>query len=264
LPKLDTLELRLNGWVTNDVLARIVEAKPGLKKLNLRECGAYTAKGLEHVASLSQLEWLDVGGHKQLRSEAMAEIGKMKQLRHLDLIMAGPLRDADLMPLSGLEELRFLGLETLVYVSGTCFETCNLPSLERLELKNNSLTVEGIRAVAKLKSLKRLYIWNFALDEFGDDSLAPLAELKGLELLSLWLPALSDATLKMAGKLQGLTALELTGCSKFTDAGFAHLRESKSLRSVRVLDCDGISEEAMDQLRKALPKCEVTRKKEPY
>jgi hypothetical protein len=262
LPLLDTLELRLNQWVNDDALEYIADTKPGLKKLNLRECRGYRMKGFQQIARLSKLKWLDIGGYREFGVEVLDELAKLENLEHLDLIQSYKLRDADLPHLGKCEHLRFLGLEGLIYLTGECFAEWRPPALEHLELKMNELSAKGLKAVAGLKTLKQLYIWDPVGGIDPDKPLQEITRLEGLTLLSIWCDSLSDETVKALAKLPEIRQLELTADARLTDAGVAALAGLKKATRIQLLGCEGVSKQAIEKLRKALPGCTVSDEKE--
>lgn len=261
LPKLEALELRLNGWVDDAVLKQIAEAKPGLRKLNLEQCRNYSVDGLAHVAKLAELRWLNLGATGWLSGAATEHIAKLTRLEYLNLIQNGSWKDSDLCRLSSCNELKFLGLEALLFVTGECFATWKPPKLEHLEMKLNELSPAGLKAIVELPSLKRLYIWQPFTDRLKAEHFNVLGTLKQVELLSLWLPVANDETLKVIAGMSSLHELEVTGCEAVTDKGVALLAALKKMTRFSVMSCPKVSDSGLDELRKSLPDCRVVRDK---
>lgn len=152
------------------------------------------------------------------------------------------------------------------------------PGLIGLNLSGKSvITADGLRTLKPCPMFRHLYLEQIslapadlmtAIGEFKDlsslsvndmpvtdDLLSNLAPLKGLETLSLQNTSVTDAGAAHIAKLSNLKALLLDG-SKITDQGLPALKSLNKLTllSLRRLN---VSAQAVDDLKKALPGCNI-------
>ncbi len=105
--------------------------------------------------------------------------------------------------------------------------------------------------IANLSSLEDLNLWGSAISDAGMVRLAHLSRLKSLILNRT---SISDAGLIHVGRLVHLEHLHIEN-NRITDAGLRHLKGLTRLRSLWLKGTD-VSEEAIDELRKQLPRLE--------
>lgn len=130
----------------------------------------------------------------------------------------------------------------------------HVPELVRLDLSGlRQMTDAGLVHLAHLKQLK---ILNLASTKVGNAGLAHLAPLVQLEELDLhWYTKITNPGLAHLAPLKNLQRLDLVQ-TKITDPGLPHL---ESLRQLQELDLRStkVTSQGVDQLRKALPKCNI-------
>ena len=107
----------------------------------------------------------------------------------------------------------------------------------------------------ELKSLPALTLTGAAVTDAG---LAHLKELKSLPALVLAGTKVTDAGLVHLKELKSLTFVSLSGTA-VTDAGLVHLKELNSLTAIRLQGAKNVTDAGVADLRKALPKCQITR-----
>ncbi|MBI1902360.1 MAG: hypothetical protein HYS13_14765 [Planctomycetia bacterium] len=123
-----------------------------------------------------------------------------------------------------------------------------------LVLGDCSLTADQLREIAALPRLEALALHRCLV---ADDALEPLRQAAGLQVLTLPECGLTDAGLRHLSSLCELETLEVPGNRGITDAGLEHLRRLKKLRFLDLTNT-GVTEQAVDRLREALPELEVT------
>jgi hypothetical protein len=136
-------------------------------------------------------------------------------------------------------------------------------ALDTLLLETPRVTNSGLANLTHLKELKTLSCAVPGLDDVG---VAHLKAVRGLQHLilreiELNVPVvISEKSLRGVGELDQLTALELKyeGNKTFdlSDASLRHLHRSNGLALLRITRCR-ISDEAVTELRAALPDCEI-------
>jgi Leucine-rich repeat (LRR) protein len=123
-----------------------------------------------------------------------------------------------------------------------------------VDLSYTEFTDAGLKRLAPLKRLQTLKLTRTRVTDAG---LKELASLKTLQTLTLAGTQVTDAGLKELAGLKSLRLLFLDS-TRVTDAG---LRELAELKSLQFLDLAGtqVTDAGVAELRKALPKCKITR-----
>jgi len=207
-----------------------------------------------------------------------AELAPLQQLPveslDLSLIPVGDKGVAQIAQVSGLREL-FLKEAGVTDSGGAMLG--GLTQLEKLELSGNAIGPETAAAISNLLQLKRLWLNHTQTDDaelqqlvkcqqlqmlslnhtlVTSDGMKLLADLPALRSLYLSGAAIDDAGLQHIGSMTGLSGtLDLSDCL-ITDTGIRQLSGLTYLRSLNLSGCK-LSEPAVAQLRRTLPKCAV-------
>ncbi len=157
-----------------------------------------------------------------------------------------------------------------------------LPHLRRLTLMSTHVTDDGLRTVAALPQLRELRL-NCHITGSGVPALKALPELTSLDFVCS--PELTDAALENFKDLPKLKSLRLVATPNVTDSGvktladIPHLQDLtlrytgmtpqgleslKALKNLRTLAVTGsskdpVTDEQIDDLKRSLPDCRVTR-----
>ena len=92
-------------------------------------------------------------------------------------------------------------------------------------------------------------------EAFTDTDLILLKQLKSLQCLHLNDAKITNSGLVHIGQLKSLMYLNLSG-TKVSGAGMGHLEGLKRLKRLYIGDTN-VSEQSIEKLQKALPKCEI-------
>jgi hypothetical protein len=106
-----------------------------LRRLLISEYEAYlTDAGMSHLAGLTELELLYIGG-PQLTDKALSYLSNMKKLQRLSI--RGAFTDDGLRHLEGLENLQSVQMSTTGYISSAAVARLerNLPGLRSFEIR---------------------------------------------------------------------------------------------------------------------------------
>ncbi len=192
---------------------------------------------LKHLKGLTGLRSLSLGGigcvpppYCPMTGEGLSNLSGMVSLRELELAWTD-VCDENLIHLKTLRSLEKLTLLDNRKITGDGLVILEeLPSLKNLSLYKTPVTNAGLR---HLRNLPLLEVLNLQDTDVNDEGLAYVQELPKLK--SLVLPP--GITGEGLAKLKGLTLLEelsfgYTGM--VTDAGLAHLKDMKSLRSLLI------------------------------
>ncbi len=238
-----------------------------------------TDAGLKEMVKLRQLNSIHVGGYSsKITDEGLKEVTQLQKLTYLNLNQCGPITDAGLKDVAQLQMLTSLGLGWCKQITDAGLrEVAKLQQLTILELSGTRITEAGLKEVAKLQLLTKLGL--FDCKQITD---AGLKELSGLKLKSLSTPdqvrtdlglkhylaaisppsylnlsrwKITDVGLKEVAKLQQLRELDLP--SQITNAGLKEMAKLQQLRELDLRGCNQITDEAVAELKKALPNCEI-------
>jgi hypothetical protein len=263
LHDLETLSLE-NLTLLGDGLA-VLTRLPKLRSLRLSNGENFDDAQFEFVGRLTNLRKLEVYYLPPLTDAGIAKLAGLENLEELTLFTQHQTTDAVLERLTALDHLRELILDYgqgLQSTGGLRF----LPGfthLEKLELYR--VNDAGLAAVVSAPAVKDLTLagsrdpgqW---LGEPGLRNVEAFPNVERLTLLEL--PALNDEALAHVTKLPNLRELTitfaLTTCP-LTDAGIAHLADLKKLEKLqlRITIPSAVSPEAIELLRQQLPACEI-------
>jgi Leucine-rich repeat (LRR) protein len=258
--------------ITDAGLAHL-DAFPQLKKIALNDTHVSSA-GLAHLARLTELEELELGTTKvddeglvhvkqlsklrrlslfntRVTDAGMTHLKEMTQLRELNLVLT-QVSDAGLAHLTGLTQLEVLFLgeqitdEGLIALEG-------LTQLRRLGLGSNKITDAGLLRLTNLRQLRELSLGGNRVGDAGLDVLKQLADLERIDLDG---SAVTDHGLRHLSSLKSLRVLGLRRTS-VSDIGLVHLKKLSKLENLW-LEMTKVTATGVDDLRQALPKCQIS------
>lgn len=208
-----------------------------LRELDIHECGT-TDAGAKLLEKMPQLTHLQLYQEGNLTDAALESIGKLRNLKSLDLtsyvgtVTYGRMYftgkgTSHLASLNKLEVLRLAGhdvsAKTLQFPKLTSLalggqgvrDDCaaqlpKMAELKNLSLSFSSITDEGMKHVALLKNLKRLSLNSAVITDKG------LSRITGLPLTHLELRAskITDTSLSNIAKIKTLARLDISGSGR--------------------------------------------------
>lgn len=219
-------DLALGPGITDQGLASFQNCK-GLVTLNLTG-GEITDIGLAHFENCANLKllWLN---HTGITEQGLAALGPLPQLENLDV---------------GWTQISDAGLAQLL----------SYPQLKVLNL-GPDINDEGLAQLKDLAGLTSLSLVGRE-GEFTESGVANLRGCKNLEQLKLSWNAGSDAVMAEIKNWPSLTHLMLAEAT-VTDAGLSQLKQCMALKSLIVASGRGVSRAMIEELRKALPDCDI-------
>jgi Leucine-rich repeat (LRR) protein len=246
LPQLQTLEvsgIRYQGkGLGDEALKRLVKLK-SLSELTMSGCGV-TDLGVKELENLKSLRKLTIGSERLLTDAALVSIGRMTQLKSLDLESRIYAQSEEERRPSDFTEA---GLRNLV----------GLKDLEELNLLGRPVTA----AALDFPNLKSLKVGHFSAD---DACAAKIAQLQKLQSLVLTNPLMSAQGLKRIAELPNLTKLRLASWS-MTDEGISQLQNLKKLQEI-YLEGDKLTDLSLKNLSqiRSLNRIELRGIKDPF
>jgi Leucine-rich repeat (LRR) protein len=217
--------LRLGGTDFGDADMRRLARATSLRALFL-DFTAVTDDGLVHLASMANLEVLDLGSTRV----SAAGFAPVRALSSLQVLYLGNTLVTD----AGLANLR------------------KLPKVKKLDLQNTPLTGSGLIHLASLEKLETLMLGR---TQIRDADLAALRRLENLKELELDETPISDAGLVHLEGLPNLFKLDLRR-THVTDAGLEYLKRSASLRYLYLYGTL-VTDEAVGRFQQEIPAVKV-------
>lgn len=171
----------------------------------------------------------------ELTADDIAILGRLDDLKTLEILNCRILNDTMVKQLAGLEQLETLaitnsgitdaGVETLVQ---------SFPQLVSLDLSSNTnMTGTALKLITGLHKLERLSLLQNRFNDLNTRRLSKLPELRTLDLRGNM--EAGDMTMELVGTLPHLVALKHRSTA-VTDAGVAGLAESTTLESLLLQD----------------------------
>ncbi len=133
----------------------------------------------------------------------------------------------------------------------------DMPEIHTVTLEDTDISEAGMVHIATMPNLESLAIE--IADRIGNASLEAIAEHPHIEKLHLYNTHISDNGLAFLKSLPSLDTLWLHWSwrgDRPTDAGLVHLKELSNLKTL-IIGGDWISASGVEQLRNALPQCDV-------
>ena len=273
-------------------LGHITKMMPNLRILSLKECWRITAKGVQQLASLKQLEELDLENVHNIDDEAFHILAtNLTNLRKLDiqdcthitnvgyrsLVYLQELREIDfycegmgnsqdddfvqfVVQLPHLEKLNFYCSHDITFKGFCLLSSLKQPELFELILGGMAIDDESLDHIAKnLTNLRKLDISDcYQLTSHGYQAVAFLKDLRELDVSDSeaseegYEHGVDDDALRKIAQLSHLEELNLGYCKKITPKGFEVLA---SLKNLRVLHLSGtnVDDESLRYIALHLP-----------
>ena len=191
-------------------------------RISIRLCGA-------GVSTFNDIYEIRFGDKTDRRS--LEILGKLKELRKLDLCFSDFVTDAGLLHLKGLSRLQHVELMNLKKATAAGFANlAESTDLESLKRSGNALGESGAKFLAGLRKLKALDVSDCSLEPDSLQSIANLTELRELRISN---NEIGDAGLKRLGGLSNITSLELYS-TNITDAGLEQVGAMKKLAHLNI------------------------------
>jgi len=163
-------ELYLAGTLVGDETpALLAEHFPRLKKLRISQTGLCDA-GMDGLANLKALESLDISECASLSDAGMEPLAELTNLAWLNLWRA-PVTDAGVAHLAGLVNMRWLNLDNTQLTDAGLVHLKGMTQLEFLHLGSTAVSDAGMPALEPLVSLKDLKVTRTAVTAKGVEKL---------------------------------------------------------------------------------------------
>jgi Leucine-rich repeat (LRR) protein len=225
---------------------------PGLEVLWITDSPRVTGSGFRHLSRLQELVAIQLDGCRRFCDADLANLRGATSLRELGLchtLVTG----AGLAQLSQLRRLSTLNLAGSPVTDDALSGVESLSGLEDLVLDGTPVTDRGLVHLGKLTKLTQLRLYETRVDGSG---FKYLCNLKSLRVLSLANCRVTSEGLAGLRGLTGLRQLDL-GRNQITDAGLASLRPLVGLEDLKLNCNNALSDAAVEDLQRRLPKTSI-------
>ncbi len=278
-PNINEMDLHC-FFSTSDASLQHLAPLRNLKSLVAR--GLMTDASLQHIASMRSLTSLNISYSRGLTDDGLKSLSSLTNLRSLDLggCNFSDAGIAELLATSSFENLETLILRDCNNLSEDVLQhvATKLPKLVELDFQyNRCIGDASLRLVSGMKNLRTLRVTSGKITDDGVQSLTLMKTLKDVSLHQC--TSITDQAIKFLATLD-LESLDVSAC-RLTDAGVAEMSKISSLKFIGLNCCDLLtykclehlatmtnlaevdipggqfSEEAIDKLQEALPKCDI-------
>ena len=235
--------------VTDDDLQVLADCStaPRLREVIIRDAQKVTDAGLQHLASLSQVETIDLSG-TPIHGQGLRALARCNRLRCLRLNRTA-VRDAAFEAIADLDNLAVLDLNDTP-ISGEGFRHLRkMDHLEEISLQRTCLSEDGLLCVSQLPHVARLDLKNARLSGTGVQYLGGMESLGTLDLSDASVPITALLGMSTPKSLRNLALDGLPLCDEHvsrmdvlrqpyrlslertavSDVGLEHLKECKQL-----------------------------------
>lgn len=252
LQKLPALQrLNLSRLKIGDEAMKAIGAMPNLTELSLAQTNL-TDAGLMEIGKLTNLQILNLN-ETMITDAGLRNLPNLSSLKDISTsetaVTGGGL--IKLYQAMGLDPITILKREG-VFVSKDSNDDISLRFVGRTD---RDFQVEHFSLVSEIDGVKRIRMFRISAT---DDCLEILSGLSGLENLYCYhCKQFGDKGLAAIAKVDSLQKLTLIGSDDVTNAGVAALKNLTRIESLN-LRLSNVSEEALEKLRVAMPKCKIT------
>ena len=230
-----------------------------LTHLSLNQQGVLTDPTLSIIGTLTKLQDLNLHGCSSFSAKGFGSLGKLRSLRSLNLqgTAAG---DEAVAALSGIPRIQILRMGSPNLTDAGFAHLAKLFSLQTLYIETSLATDEGVKHLGRINRLRQLDLGAPAMTGTGLGPIARLPEINDLRLRS---PALTDVVFEHFARAKSLRKLRLVERgwqppAALTNEGMFAIAPATWLTELWLPRNDtGLTEEAMNELKKLMPKTGV-------
>jgi len=237
----------LGGPIADDLL-QYASGLTHLERVRLWSTGV-TDRGLIYIRHIRGLTSLDIAGG-DVTDQGAELLQPHTGLTSLD-VSGTRLTDEGLEYLSGLEQMEELRLNYTAITDAGLEHLKHMTRMKTLDLSGTKISDAGLQYLAEMTDLESLVLSHTSITGEG---LAYLANMSKLRSLDLNHTETATGLVHLIGMHQ-LESLDLWA-TPITDSELEHLRKFKTLRVLSITSTN-LSRQAVEQIRKALPACDI-------
>jgi Leucine-rich repeat (LRR) protein len=249
-----------SSWITDSDMPRIAEFRD-LRRLDV-SLTRISDRGLRALKTAPAIEDLNLYFAEQVSDESTAIFRNWKHLKRLNL-HGTKITDSTLEILEGLPSLEWLDIGWAQITDTGLDHLSTLNNLRSLSIGGNKLTGAALQVLRQLPQLEYLDIggtqrtdsglWSMLLTDDGVQAIASVTELRELRMAGT---SITGRGMAMLTGLSKLERLNLQGCKRLGEDAAVTLVGFQQLRILDLKD-SGLSAQAIQRIRAALPQCQV-------
>ncbi len=254
-----SVDLR-SSFITDSDMLRLAELRD-LRRLDV-SLTRISDQGLRTLKTSTGIEDLNLYFAELVGDEGTAIFRNWKHLKRLNL-RGTKITDSTLEILEGVPSLEWLDIGWSQITDTGLDHLSSLSNLRALTMGGNKLTGASLQVLRQLPQLEYLDIggtqrtdsglWSMLLTDDGVQSIATVTELRELRLAGTSITGRGISMLKSLSKLE---RLNLQGCKRLGEDAAEALTGFRQLRVLDLKD-SGLSAQAIQRVRTALPQCQV-------
>lgn len=221
--------LRLGGSDIDDVAIAKIATLPQLELLDLVNCQSLTPAALVSIGQIKSLRNLRLSG-QCVTDQSIQNLTNLKQMAAI-LLQQTAVTDSGISVLSQLPQLKDINLFGTSITDGSLATFKQHPKLEKLGLRGTAITGQDASPLAELATVKELDLSETAFASTGMPSVAAMPQLTKL---NLWLTKVDDAGVESLLGNTRLTSLNLDNVASITDASIDTIATLTSLQYLHI------------------------------
>jgi F-box/leucine-rich repeat protein 14 len=240
--------IRFSFGVTANVIVSVLSVHGEHTRVIECKFNPKLAPALSVIAALPRLQNLNLEGSGQsVDDNAIRPLSRCKSLARLHVGGFSRLSQNGVLLAASCPTLRFIALDSVNSVSDAVLARLAGTNISAFHLDQcSSLTEKGLEAFF-LAVRERLLDLHLGYSKLSDRSMEKLADCRLLEELSLYgCGDLSDNGFALLARLPALARLDLSQCTKLTDAGLKALVTRNSLLThLNLYNCSRVTSEGI-------------------
>ncbi|XP_063052776.1 F-box and leucine-rich repeat protein 13 isoform X2 [Engraulis encrasicolus] len=290
---LKQLRIEGNKHITDFGWRAICKGSPDLRHLHAANCLLMSDGSMKYIASLKNLTYLDISENTRVSDAGLRHLADGSCAAKLQELNVSHCRVNDIVAVRIVKRYEALQRLNISYCEGiSSFDFLNSSSLVSLDISGCNIQDKGLSAVGEINCLQKLTMSEcLGITDVGIEKFSKQARrLEDIDISHC--VSLSDVSIKsLSSYCKPLARLIVAGCPKITDVGIhylalftPHLREldvsgcvlltdrsprtllkgCRSLHSLTMLYCRGISKRLALRLQPSLRHWEHSRDDAPY
>ncbi|XP_071358182.1 F-box and leucine-rich repeat protein 13 isoform X2 [Trachinotus anak] len=261
---LKTFSTEGNNQLSDVSWKALCSSSQGLCRLHAAECPRMTDTSLKSVATLKNLQYLDISLCNKVSDAGikyLTEGSSVTKLRELNVSHCSHITDISVMRIAQrLCKLHHLNLSYCERLTDMSLEWLSGSSICSLDMSGCNIQDQGLAAVEGIRLRKLILAECVYITDIGIEKLCK--NVRDLEHVDVsHCVALSDPAIRaISFYCTGLVTLRMSGCPKMTDMAVQYLTSgSRYLRELDVSGCVRLTDRTLRHLERICPPlCSIT------
>ncbi|KAM4573861.1 F-box and leucine-rich repeat protein 13 [Odontesthes bonariensis] len=256
--KLKTFSIAGNNQLTDVSWKALCSSSQGLRRLHAAECPRITDDSLRSVATLKNLQYLDISLCNRVSDvgiQYLTEGSSANKLQELNISQCSCITDISVMRIAERWcKLYHLNLSYCARLTDLAVKGLSGSSICSLDITGCHIQDQGLARLERIRLKKIVLAECIHITDIGIEKLCN--NVRDLEVVDVsHCVALSDVAIRaFSFYCRGLIALQMSWCPKMTDMAVQYLTSgSPYLRELDVSGCDLLTDRALRHLERICP-----------